>query len=68
MLLMFRRNGHRAVVATPLLSLEHRIALVRKRRRNMMLKQLVLVVGPVLGGLVFILLLAAGGAVSASVR
>jgi hypothetical protein len=33
-----------------------------------MLKDLVLMIGPVLGGVVLILLLAAGGAISASAR
>ena len=65
---MFRRSIHRAVVAAPLLSLEHRIGLVRRRRRMNILKQLAVVIAPVLGGVVFILLVAAAGAISASAR
>jgi hypothetical protein len=55
-------------MSTPLLSLDHRIGLVRRRRRIRIFKQLAVVVGPVLGGVVFILLLAVVGAVSASAR
>lgn len=65
---MFHPTGHRARVDIPRLSLEDRIGLVRRRRRTRMLKDLVLFIGPVLGGVVFILLLAAGGATSASAR
>lgn len=68
MLLMFRLSVHCAGMSTPLLSLDHRIGLVRRRRRIRIFKQLAVVVGPVLGGVVFILLLAVVGAVSASAR
>jgi hypothetical protein len=65
---MFRLSGNGAVVAAPFLSLEHRIGLVRKRRRMRLIKQLALVIGPVLGSAVVILLIAAGGAISAGSR
>lgn len=51
-------------MATPLLSLDHRIGLLRRRRRVSAIKQVLAVVGPVLGAIVFILLIAGGGAIA----
>ncbi|HEV2030090.1 MAG TPA: hypothetical protein VGS16_16420 [Candidatus Dormibacteraeota bacterium] len=53
-------------MATPSLSLDHRIGLLRRRRRLSALKQVFAVVGPVLGGIVFLLLLAGGGVIASA--
>jgi len=48
----------------PLMSLEYRIGLLRKRRRNGLIKQVLAVTGPVLVGITLILLVAAGGVIA----
>ena len=53
-------------MATPFLSLDHRIGLLRRRRRVSTIKQVLAVVGPVLGAIVFILLIAGGGAIAST--
>ena len=47
----------------PSLSLESRLGLLRRRRRVSLLRQLLIVIGPVLLGLTFVLVLAAFGSV-----
>ena len=72
-------SSHSAVMATPggapihdhlanrpLLSLESRLGLLRRRRRVGLLKQLLAVIGPVLVGMTLILLLAAGGVIASA--
>jgi hypothetical protein len=63
---MFSSPVQGSAVAAPLLSLDHRIGLLRRRRRVSTLKQVLKVVGPVLGAIVFILLLAGGGAIASA--
>ena len=48
------------------LSLNSRIGLLRKRRRNSILKQLLAVTAPVLIGVALLLLVAAGGVVASA--
>ncbi|MHB8613946.1 MAG: hypothetical protein ACYDAL_16215 [Candidatus Dormibacteraceae bacterium] len=50
----------------PLLSLESRIGLLRKRRRNSLLKQVLAVAGPVFIGVTLVLLVAAGGVIASA--
>jgi hypothetical protein len=50
----------------PLLSLESRLGLLRRRRRVGLLKQLLAVIGPVLVGMTLLLLLAAGGVIASA--
>lgn len=50
-----------AVGSLPLLSLDARIGLLRRRRRTSLLRQLVMVVGPLLLGMSILLLIAAAG-------
>jgi len=45
----------------PLLSLESRLGLLRRRRRVSLLRQLLVVIGPVLVGITLVLVLAALG-------
>jgi hypothetical protein len=46
------------------MSLESRIGLLRRRRRNNVVKQVLAVTGPVLVGITLILLVAAGGVIA----
>ena len=50
----------------PLLSLESRLSLLRRRRRITSLKQLLAVSAPVLVGISLLLLLAAGGVIASA--
>jgi hypothetical protein len=61
-----RKQDYAAVGSLPLLSLESRIGLLRRRRRNSLLKQLLSVTGPLLVGIALLLLLAAGGVVASA--
>lgn len=49
-----------------LLSLDFRIGLLRRRRRNSMLRQILVVAGPLLFGVLIIGLLAVGGVVASA--
>jgi len=49
------------VSSVPLLSLDARIGLLRRRRRVSLLRQLVAVIGPLLVGMSILLLIAASG-------
>ena len=66
MLRLFPITVQGSPVATPFLSLEYRIGLLRRRRRVSLLKQLLAVIGPVLVGMTLILLLAAGGVIASA--
>jgi hypothetical protein len=55
-----------AVGNLPLLSLDARIGLLRRRRRANLLRQLVAVIGPLLLGLSVLLLIAATGIVASA--
>ena len=52
--------------AIPLLSLDSRISLLRRPRRNSVLKQLLVVTAPVIIGVTLILLVAAAGVVASA--
>jgi hypothetical protein len=53
-------------MAAPSLSLDHRIGLLRRRRRVSILKQVLAVIGPVLIGGSLLLLLAAVGVIASA--
>jgi hypothetical protein len=54
------------VGSLPLLSLEARIGLLRRRRRASIIRQLVAVIGPLLLGMSILLLIAATGIVASA--
>jgi hypothetical protein len=58
------RKSHYVAMSSLPLSLNSRIGLLRKRRRNSVLKQLLAVAAPVLIGVTLILLVAVGGVIA----
>jgi hypothetical protein len=66
LLRMFSLPVQCSAMATPFLSLDHRIGLLRRRRRVSVLKQVLAVAGPVLGAILFILLIAGGGVIAST--
>jgi hypothetical protein len=66
LLRMFRPTIQSSAMAIPLQNLEARLGVVRRRRRVILLKQFVSLIGPALIGATLLLLLALLGAVARS--
>jgi hypothetical protein len=60
------KSDYVTVGSLPLMSLEARIGLLRRRRRVSLLRQLVAVIGPLLLGVSILLLIAATGIVASA--
>jgi hypothetical protein len=60
------KSDYVTVGSVPLMSLEARIGLLRRRRRVSLLRQLVAVIGPLLLGMSILLLIAATGIVASA--
>jgi hypothetical protein len=60
------KSDYVTVGSVPLMSLEARIGLLRRRRRVSLLRQLVAVIGPLLLGVSILLLIAATGIVASA--